>query len=127
MTTLENRPHTALMVIDVQNGVVAGNVGRDGVVANIVGLVDRARAAAVPVVWVQHSDSGLERGSVGDGDVAVNADEDRRMSVCHQVEVLPRGQRLAGPQGVVPAAADGPYSGLGAVDLQADAVLHLLQ
>ena len=51
------------MVIDVQNGVVAGNVGRDGVVANIVGLVDRARAAAVPVVWVQHSDGGLERGS----------------------------------------------------------------
>jgi nicotinamidase-related amidase len=51
------------MVIDVQNGVVAGNVGRDAVVANIVGLVDRARAEDVPVVWVQHSDDGLERGS----------------------------------------------------------------
>ena len=63
MTTLENRPNTALMVIDVQNGVVAGNVGRDAVVANIVGLVDRARAEDVPVVWVQHSDGGLEKGS----------------------------------------------------------------
>jgi nicotinamidase-related amidase len=63
VATLENRPNTALMVIDVQNGVVAGNFGRDAVVANIVGLVDRARADGVPVVWVQHSDGGLEKGS----------------------------------------------------------------
>ena len=61
MTTLENRPHTALLVIDVQNGVVAGNHDRDGVVANIADLVDRAREAAVPVVWVQHNDDGLTR------------------------------------------------------------------
>ena len=63
MTTLPNRPNTALLVVDVQNGVVAGNHDRDGVVANVGALVDKARESGVPVVWVQHSDHGLERGS----------------------------------------------------------------
>lgn len=63
MTTLDNRPNTALLVIDVQNGVVAGNYGRDAVVANVGSLVDRARRENVPVVWVQHSDEVLSRGS----------------------------------------------------------------
>lgn len=63
MTTLENRPATALLVIDVQNGVVAGAYARDEVVANIASLVAGARAQAVPVVWVQHSDEDLALGS----------------------------------------------------------------
>jgi nicotinamidase-related amidase len=63
MTTLENRPNTALLVLDTQVGVVEGNHERDAVVANIATLVDKARRAAVPVVWVQHSDDRLERGS----------------------------------------------------------------
>jgi nicotinamidase-related amidase len=63
MATLPNRPNTALIVIDVQNGVVTGAHDRDSVVANIAGLVDRARAEDVPVVWVQHNDAGLVRGS----------------------------------------------------------------
>jgi nicotinamidase-related amidase len=63
MTTLENRPNTALLVVDVQNGVVAGAPRRDDVVANVAGLVQKARAERVPVVWVQHSDEGLARGS----------------------------------------------------------------
>ena len=63
MTTLGNRPATALLVIDVQNGVVAGNYQRDEVVANIGGLVEKARREHVPVIWVQHSDDGLERGT----------------------------------------------------------------
>jgi len=63
MTTLENRPNTALLVIDVQNGVVAGTPRRDDVVANVGNLVEKARQERVPVVWVQHSDEGLERGS----------------------------------------------------------------
>jgi nicotinamidase-related amidase len=61
MTTLENRPNTALIVIDVQNGVVAGAHERDAVVENIRGLVERARSEDVPVVWVQHHDEGLVR------------------------------------------------------------------
>ncbi|MEV0350734.1 cysteine hydrolase family protein [Nonomuraea sp. NPDC050680] len=55
MTTLSDRPNTALLVIDVQNGIVAGNHQRDEVVANISTLVDRAREEGVPIVWVQHS------------------------------------------------------------------------
>jgi nicotinamidase-related amidase len=63
MTTLPNRPNTALLVIDVQNGVVEGAPGRDSVVANVGTLVDKARQEQVPVVWVQHSDEGLVEGS----------------------------------------------------------------
>ena len=63
MTTLPDRPHTALLVIDVQNGVMAGAPNREKVIANINQLVDRARAAEVPVVWVQHTSDELPRGS----------------------------------------------------------------
>lgn len=63
MTTLHDRPNTALLVIDVQNGVVAGAHRRDEVVANIDTLVGKARAEDVPVVWVQHSDDQLKRDS----------------------------------------------------------------
>ncbi|MEV4888468.1 cysteine hydrolase family protein [Nonomuraea sp. NPDC055795] len=65
MTTLADRPNTALLVIDVQNGVVAGAHERDTVVANIGDLVDRARREQVPVVWVQHSDEELPLRSDG--------------------------------------------------------------
>jgi nicotinamidase-related amidase len=63
MTTLENRPNTALLVVDVQNGVVAGAHERDSVVANIGSLVEKARQEQVPVVWVQHVDDELPQGS----------------------------------------------------------------
>lgn len=65
MSTLPDRPHTALLVVDVQNDVVAGAHDRDAVVANVATLVDRARAAGTPVVWVQHADEGLPQGSDG--------------------------------------------------------------
>ncbi|MFI8350133.1 cysteine hydrolase family protein [Streptomyces sp. NPDC085596] len=61
MTTLQDRPYTALLVIDVQNGVVADAHNREGVIANINTLIDKARASRVPVVWVQHSDDELPR------------------------------------------------------------------
>ncbi len=48
MTTLTDRPKTALLVIDVQNDVVAQAHDRDQVVANIGVLVDKARAGDVP-------------------------------------------------------------------------------
>jgi nicotinamidase-related amidase len=63
MTTLADRPHTALMVIDVQKGVVGDAHDRDTVVANIGALVDRARDEGVPIVWVQHSGDDLATGS----------------------------------------------------------------
>jgi nicotinamidase-related amidase len=63
VTTLENRPNTALLVVDVQQGVVEGAPERDAVVANVGSLVEKARQEEVPVVWVQHNDKGLPRGS----------------------------------------------------------------
>lgn len=65
MTTLANRPNAALLVIDVQNGVVEGAYARDKVVANISTLVDKARAASVDVVWVQHNAEDMPKGSDG--------------------------------------------------------------
>lgn len=63
MTTLSNRPKTALLVIDVQNGVMGESYDRDRVVANVSTLIDKARAAQVPVVWVQHNSEELQTGS----------------------------------------------------------------
>jgi nicotinamidase-related amidase len=47
----------------VQNGVVQEAHDRNVVVANIGSLVEKARREAVPVLWVQHSDDQLARGS----------------------------------------------------------------
>ncbi len=63
MSTLVNRPNTAVLVIDVQNGVVTNGHNRDAVVANINGVVAKARAAEVPVVWIQHDAEDLPKGS----------------------------------------------------------------
>ena len=65
MTTLTERPNTALVVIDVQNDIMAGTHNRDRVIANIADLVEKARAEDVPVVWVQHSGDGMPKGSDG--------------------------------------------------------------
>jgi nicotinamidase-related amidase len=64
MTTLPDRPDTALVVIDVQTGVMEAAHERDAVISNIYTLVEKARAEDVPVLWVQHSSEHLPR----DGD-----------------------------------------------------------
>ena len=63
MSTLENRPNTGLLVVDLQNGVVRGAHERDAVVANIASLVAKARRDRVPIVWVQNSSEHLGKGS----------------------------------------------------------------
>jgi nicotinamidase-related amidase len=63
MSTFKNREATALLVIDMQNGVVAEAFERDKVARNIEHLVASARSAGTPVVWVQHADAELEQGS----------------------------------------------------------------
>jgi nicotinamidase-related amidase len=65
MTSLRDRPNTALLVVDVQNDVVANAYERDRVVATIANLIDQARDSHVPVVWVQHSSEQLAEGSDG--------------------------------------------------------------
>ena len=65
MTTLENRKNTALLVIDVQVDVVGEAYQRDETVGRIGTLVEAARTAGTPVVWVQHSDAELQRETPG--------------------------------------------------------------
>jgi nicotinamidase-related amidase len=59
MTTLQGRGKTALLVIDVQNGIVEGAYRREEVIQNIEAAVAKARSAHIPVIWVQHSDEEL--------------------------------------------------------------------
>ena len=63
MTNLPDRTATALVVVDMQRGVVADAHERDAVVANIADLVERARASDTPVIWVQHEGDELVTGS----------------------------------------------------------------
>lgn len=58
-----NPEKSALLVIDVQNGVVTGGYNRDEVVQNISKMVDHARACDVPVIWIQHQAEDLVRDS----------------------------------------------------------------
>jgi len=62
VTTHKDRPDTALLIVDVQVGVVAKAHERDAVVANIAALADRAREAGAPVIWVQHINETLVKG-----------------------------------------------------------------
>jgi nicotinamidase-related amidase len=63
MTTIANRPNSALVVIDVQNGVVGNAHDREAVISNIATLTASARKAGTPVIWVQHSDKSMVEGS----------------------------------------------------------------
>ena len=65
MATFPNRPNPALLVVDVQHDVVNAAHARATVIANIVRLVDQARRADVPVIWVLQTDDNLSRGSDG--------------------------------------------------------------
>lgn len=62
MTTLADRPNSALLVVDVQTGVVAKAHNRDGVIANIAKVVDKARGENVLVIWVRHENEQLVPG-----------------------------------------------------------------
>lgn len=56
---------SALLVIDVQKDVVANAAKTSEVIDNINSLISRARTSNVPIIWVQHSDEYLAKGSVG--------------------------------------------------------------
>lgn len=63
MSTLPDRDKTALLVIDMQNGVLGEAYERDRVIANVGALIDKARADEVDVVWIQHNSDELPSGS----------------------------------------------------------------
>lgn len=65
MSKFADRPHKALLVIDVQNAVVEDAWRRGEVIGNINTLVENARDSNTPVIWVQHSDDYMEVGSDG--------------------------------------------------------------
>lgn len=50
------RPKSALVVVDAQLGVLAHIWESQRVIGNLEQLVAKARAAGVPVIWVQHAD-----------------------------------------------------------------------
>lgn len=56
---------SVLMVIDVQKDVVANGFETERVVMNINSLISQARATDTPVIWVQHSDEFLVKGTDG--------------------------------------------------------------
>lgn len=51
------RGQSALVVIDVQIDVVKEAFERDSKIANMITAVDKARAASLPVIWVQDHES----------------------------------------------------------------------
>lgn len=78
MSRQPNQTKTGLLVIDVQTAVVAHAPNRDQVLANINRLIDNARSADVPVIWVQHDDDDMPRDSQGweiDAELSPAADD----------------------------------------------------
>jgi nicotinamidase-related amidase len=63
MATIREGNKTALLVVDVQVGVMRTAYNAEKVVSNIVKAVAKARAQGVPVIWVQHADEDLVYGS----------------------------------------------------------------
>ena len=63
MATARPGNQAVLLVVDVQVGVVHDAWEAPRVIGNIARAVERARAAGVPVVWVQHTNEELPTGS----------------------------------------------------------------
>ena len=54
---------TALLVVDMQVGVIDDAWQRESVIEKVSELVDRARRQGVPVVWIRHSSQYVVYGS----------------------------------------------------------------
>jgi nicotinamidase-related amidase len=65
MATVRKGNQAVLLVVDVQVGVVSEAWDAARIVTNVSRAVARARAQGVPVLWVQHADDELARGSPG--------------------------------------------------------------
>ena len=63
MATVREGNRPVLIVVDVQVGVVKDFWDVPRIVKNVARAVERARAEAVPVIWVQHADENLPKGS----------------------------------------------------------------
>lgn len=63
MATVRSGHQPVLVIVDVQVGVMAEAWHAERVIANVQTAVARARAAQVPVLWVQHGDAEMPRDS----------------------------------------------------------------
>ena len=63
MATVREGNRPVLIVVDVQVGVVNDSWDAPRIVKNVARAVERARTEAVPVIWVQHADENLPKGS----------------------------------------------------------------
>ncbi len=63
MATVREGNQAVLLVVDVQVGVMGEAWDADRIVGNVSHAVKRARAQQVPVLWVQHADEEMARGS----------------------------------------------------------------
>jgi nicotinamidase-related amidase len=63
MASIRSGNQSALVVVDVQVGVMEKAWDAPRVVAQVARAVQRARASGTPVVWVQHHDTQLVKGS----------------------------------------------------------------
>ncbi len=59
MSKEQNGKRMALLIVDVQNGVIQSAYNKDQVVENINIMISKARASKVPIIWVQHTDNEL--------------------------------------------------------------------
>ena len=59
MATIREGNKAALLIVDVQVGVMRHAWDANRVISNICTAVDKARNAGIPVIWVQHSDEEL--------------------------------------------------------------------
>jgi len=60
---MNNKTKQALLIVDVQRGVMERTINNDTVLKNINLLIGKARGSSQPVIWVQHASENLVRGS----------------------------------------------------------------
>ena len=63
MATVREGNRPVMIVVDVQVGVMKEAWEAQRVVRNVSRAVERARSEAVPIIWVQHSNQELPKGS----------------------------------------------------------------
>ena len=63
MAVVRQGDQVVLLVVDVQVGVMQSAWDSARVIGNVARAVERARGQGVPVVWVQHGDDELRRGT----------------------------------------------------------------
>lgn len=112
VAAIRNGKVPVLLVVDVQNGALAGAHEREQVIANIGVVLAKAREKNAPIVWIQHADDELPTGSeawqivsglrIGNGDYRVDK---RYNSSFEETELDDILERLGATELVIVGAA----------------------